>query len=150
MKLDSSASSSIYRGVFSKTFFALVLSLTTISAMQASAFAQQAQTASRPEAKPFTEEWVYRVQYGHKDEWWRIFKKYQIAILERQKQLRYVKEYTVWAPGLHTNEDVRWIIVWSSSAPRTMPRRASRRARLPSSFFLTRRFSNAKRTAAGS
>ena len=53
-------------------------------------------------------EWVYRVQYGHKDEWWRIFKKYQIAILERQKQLGYVKEYTIFAPSLHTSEDARW------------------------------------------
>jgi hypothetical protein len=43
-----------------------------------------------------------------KDEWWRIFKKYQIAILERQKQLGYVKEYTVFAPSLHTSEDSRW------------------------------------------
>ena len=48
------------------------------------------------------------LQYGHKDEWWRIFKKYQIAILERQKQLGYVKEYTVFAPSLHTSEDSRW------------------------------------------
>jgi hypothetical protein len=68
--------------------------------------------------KDFTEEWVYRVPYGHKDEWFRIFKKYQLAILERQKQLGYVKQYTVWAPGLHTSEDTRWdyrvIIVRSS------------------------------------
>jgi hypothetical protein len=58
--------------------------------------------------KPVIVEWVYRVQYGHKDEWWRIFKKYQIAILERQKQLGYVKEYTIFAPSLHTSEDSRW------------------------------------------
>lgn len=37
-----------------------------------------------------------------------IFKKYQIAILERQKQLGYVKEYTVFAPSLHTSKDSRW------------------------------------------
>jgi hypothetical protein len=61
-----------------------------------------------PAEKPVIVEWVYRVQYGHKDEWWRIFKKYQIAILERQKQLGYVKEYTVFAPSLHTSEDSRW------------------------------------------
>jgi hypothetical protein len=58
--------------------------------------------------KPVIVEWVYRVQYGHKDEWWRIFKKYQIAILDRQKQLGYVKDYTVFAPSLHTSEDSRW------------------------------------------
>jgi hypothetical protein len=69
---------------------------------------QQAEGASVPGKKPAMVEWVYRVQYGHKDEWWRIFKKYQIAILERQKQLGYVKEYTVFAPSLHTSEDSRW------------------------------------------
>ena len=70
--------------------------------------AGSASTVSAPPAKEFTEEWVYRVQYGHQDEWFRIFKKYQIAILERQKQLGYVKQYTIWAPGLHTTEDSRW------------------------------------------
>jgi hypothetical protein len=58
--------------------------------------------------KPVIVEWVYRIQYGHQDEWWSIFKKYQIAILERQKQLGYVKEFTVFAPSLHTSEDSRW------------------------------------------
>jgi hypothetical protein len=58
--------------------------------------------------KPVTEEWVYRVKYGYKDEWFRIFRKYQIAILERQKELGYVKDYTVYAPSLHTSEDARW------------------------------------------
>lgn len=69
--------------------------------------------------KPVIEEWVYRVQYGHQDEWWRIFKKYQIAILERQKQLGYVKEFTVYAPSLHTSEDARWdyrVIIVRASA----------------------------------
>ena len=66
------------------------------------------QAAVAPAEKPVIVEWVYCVQYGHKDEWWRIFKKYQIAILERQKQLGYVKEYTIFAPSLHTSEDARW------------------------------------------
>jgi len=70
--------------------------------------ADSASTASASPAKEFTEEWVYRVQYGHQDEWFRIFKKYQLPILERQKQLGYVKQYTVWAPGLHTTEESRW------------------------------------------
>jgi hypothetical protein len=90
--------------------------------------AQQGQTApsstaSDPARKDFTEEWVYRVQYGHKDEWFRLFKKYQVAILERQKQLGFVKQYTVWAPGLHTSEEFRWdyrvvIVRASYDAPR--------------------------------
>ena len=70
--------------------------------------AQQASASATPAVKPETEEWVYRVRYGFHDEWWRIFRKYQIAILERQKQLGYVKDFQVWAPGLHTSEDSRW------------------------------------------
>jgi hypothetical protein len=91
----------------------LTLGLALAGGMPEIALAQQTQavtgsTASGPARKDFTEEWVYRVQYGHKDEWFRIFKKYHVAILERQKQLGYVKEFMVWAPGLHTSEDSRW------------------------------------------
>jgi len=64
--------------------------------------------AAATSAKPETEEWVYRVRYGYEEEWWRIFRKYQIAILQRQKQLGYVKDFQVWQPGLHTSEDSRW------------------------------------------
>src|SRR5271163_4972060 len=83
---------------------------------------QQAEAVPPPAKKPVIVEWVYRVQYGHKDEWWHIFKKYQIAILDRQKQLGYVKEYTIFAPSLHTSEDSRWdyrviIVRTSQDAP---------------------------------
>ena len=81
--------------------------------------AAQAPATAAVHAKPVTEEWVYRVHYGHRDEWWTIFRKYQIAILERQKQLGYVTSYTVWSPGLHTSEDARWdyrIIIVRASA----------------------------------
>jgi len=73
------------------------------------AVAQQSPPASiEVVEKPETVEWVYRIRYGYHDEWFRIFRKYQLAILEKQKQLGYVKDYTVWAPGLHTSEDSRW------------------------------------------
>jgi hypothetical protein len=92
---------------------ASILTLAALFAITAFARARQAptgpgSTASDSVKKDFTEEWVYRVQYGHKDEWFRIFRKYQLAILERQKQLGFVKQYTVWAPGLHTSEESRW------------------------------------------
>lgn len=80
-------------------------------------FAQQ--TSAPAAAKPVTVEWVYRVKYGYKDEWWQLFKKNQLSLLERQKQLGYVKEYTVYAPSLHTSEDSRWdyrIIIVRASA----------------------------------
>jgi hypothetical protein len=88
--------------MFTLIFAAAFVGLST------SAMAQQANAISTPVAKPVIVEWVYRTKYGYKDEWFRIFKKYQIAILERQKQLGYVKEYTVYAPSLHTSEDSRW------------------------------------------
>ena len=58
--------------------------------------------------QPYQVEWVYKVKYGYEDEFWRIFKKYQIAILDREKQLGYVTSYKVVRPGLHTSEDFRW------------------------------------------
>ena len=96
-----------------KPLLLLVVGLAIAASNPTRAPAQQTQTvpsatASDPAKKDFTEEWVYRVQYGHKDEWWKIFKKYQIAILERQKQLGYVNDFTVWGPGLHTDESSRW------------------------------------------
>ncbi len=103
-----------------------VLALAMIALFSVSAVpytsAQQAGTAANVATKPIIVEWVYRTRYGYKDEWWRIFKKYQLAILERQKQLGYVREYTVYAPSLHTSEDSRWdyrviIIRTSQDAP---------------------------------
>jgi hypothetical protein len=68
------------------------------------AIAQNDDAASRP----YEVEWVYRIQYGHQAEWWTIFQKYQIAILDREKQLGYVTNYIVQRPGLHTDENSRW------------------------------------------
>jgi hypothetical protein len=100
--------------------FLPLLALATSATTPVVAATQQAEPAPLP-SKPVIVEWVYRVQYGHKDEWWRIFRKYQIAILDRQKQLGYVKEYTIFAPSLHTSEDSRWdyriVIVRASEDP---------------------------------
>ena len=72
-------------------------------------FAAQSQTAqAKAPARPYVVEWVYRVKYGYQAEWWKIFQTYQIAILDREKQLGYVTSYTVTRPGLHTSEDSRW------------------------------------------
>jgi hypothetical protein len=65
-----------------------------------------AQGAAQP--KPYQVEWVYRVRYGGQEEWWRLFQKYQIATLDREKQLGYVTSYSIVRPGLHTSEDSRW------------------------------------------
>jgi hypothetical protein len=107
--------------ICAEVLFLPVLILSTSGVTPVVAAMQQAQAVPPAAQKPVIVEWVYRIQYGHQDEWWRIFKKYQIAILERQKQLGYVKEYTVFAPSLHTSEDSRWdyrvIIVRASEDP---------------------------------
>ena len=58
--------------------------------------------------KPYLVEWVYKVKWGYADEFWQLFKKYQISTLNREKELGYVTSYTVYRPGLHTGEDTRW------------------------------------------
>jgi hypothetical protein len=88
--------------------FTLSILSSTVIATVPAVIAQQPSTAISGTPKPVIVEWVYRTKYGYKDEWWRIFKNYQLAILERQKQLGYVKEYTVYAPSLHTSEESRW------------------------------------------
>ena len=58
--------------------------------------------------KPYMVEWVYKVKWGYADEFWDLFKKYQIATLNREKELGYVTSYTVYRPGQHAGEDSRW------------------------------------------
>jgi hypothetical protein len=82
----------------------LVVALALISA---GAFGSQAY-AQQSADKPYMVEWVYRVKWGHADEFWQLFKKYQIATLNREKELGYVTSYVVYRPGLHTGEDTRW------------------------------------------
>ncbi len=84
---------------------ALILTLFAFSPARAQQAA--APTASAVE-KPYLVEWVYKVKWGYADEFWQLFKKYQIATLNREKELGYVTSYTVYRPGLHTGEDTRW------------------------------------------
>jgi hypothetical protein len=82
--------------------------------------AQAAKSSEGNADKPYVVEWVYKVKWGHADEYWQLFKKYQIAILNREKELGYVTSYTVYRPGLHTGEDTRWeftvLITYKSQA----------------------------------
>ena len=64
--------------------------------------------APKPGVKGYEVEWVYRVRYGHIDEWWDIFRKYQVALLDREQQLGYVISYRIYHPQLHTDENGRW------------------------------------------
>ncbi len=58
--------------------------------------------------RPYIVEWVYKVKWGHADEFFDLFKKYQLKILDREKELGDVLSYTIYRPGLHTSEDERW------------------------------------------
>jgi hypothetical protein len=58
--------------------------------------------------QPYIVEWVYKVKWGYQDEFWQIFQKYQIATLNKEKELGGVLKYEVFRPGLHTSEDHRW------------------------------------------
>jgi hypothetical protein len=93
-----------FRSIQSLTTFAAILTLLGMAAFTARG--QQSSTTTPDE--PFLEEWVYKVKWGHSEEFFEILKRYQLAILEKEKQLGYVTQYTVYAPGLHTSEDQRW------------------------------------------
>jgi hypothetical protein len=72
------------------------------------ALAQSASAAPAVPDKPYIVEWVYKVKYGYQDEFFDIFRKYQVPILDREKELGYVTNYTIYSPSLHTSEDARW------------------------------------------
>jgi hypothetical protein len=73
------------------------------------AFAQNASPRQGAEAAPPVVEWVYQVQWGYFDEWYAIFKKYQIAILDKEKEDGLVTKYIVQRGGGHQlGEDTRW------------------------------------------
>lgn len=85
----------------------LFLALCTLCFGGGVAHAQSSKQQSRA-AAPYIVEWVYRVKWGHQDEFWQIFQKYQIATLNKEKELGNVLRYEVFRPGLHTSEDQRW------------------------------------------
>jgi hypothetical protein len=74
----------------------------------ASAADPSPKAAAQAPLPPYLVEWVYRVKWGESDEFWRLFRKYQIPLLDKEKELGRVLSYTVYHPGLHTSEDQRW------------------------------------------
>ncbi|MGD0774450.1 MAG: hypothetical protein ABSC05_16675 [Candidatus Solibacter sp.] len=64
--------------------------------------------ATRADA-PYIVEWVYATKWGYFDEWYAIFKKYQIAILDKEKEQGLVTKYIVQRGGSHSlGEESRW------------------------------------------
>ena len=88
----------------------VVVAVVTAFACASQARSQQGAVGSAASSgdKPYMVEWVYKVKWGGADEFWQIFKKYQIATLNREKELGYVTSYAVYRPGHHMGEDSRW------------------------------------------
>lgn len=63
---------------------------------------------AKPGVNGYEVEWVYRVRYGFIDEWWDIYRKYQVPTLDRMQQLGYILSYRIYHPQLHTDEAARW------------------------------------------
>jgi hypothetical protein len=64
--------------------------------------------APKPGVAGYEVEWVYRVRYGFIDEWWELFRKYEVPVLERGKQLGHVIDFRIYHPTQHTDEAARW------------------------------------------
>src|ERR1700678_2192702 len=79
--------------------------LSLLLAISTAPFQANSQPATN---QPYIVEWVYTVKWGYQDEFWQIFQKYQIATLNKEKELGGVLKYEVFRPGLHTSEDHRW------------------------------------------
>ena len=69
-------------------------------------------------SKATKSEWVYRVKYGFIDEWWDLFRKYQIPILDRAKAKGYILDYRVFHPQLHGTR--RGGALWADPRSRTL------------------------------
>jgi hypothetical protein len=111
----------------SKRMFASLAFLAAMAGLGAvrPAFAQDAPAQPAAEAPPIVE-WVYTTQWGYFDDWYAIFKKYQIAILDEDKKEGLVTKYIVQRGGGHVGESERWdlrvLIYYKDAAARTKAR----------------------------
>jgi hypothetical protein len=90
------------------------------------AFAQDSPSQLLAAEAPPIVEWVYTTQWGYFDDWYAIFKKYQIAILDEEKKEGLVTKYIVQRGGGHVGESERWdlrvLIYYKDAAARTKAR----------------------------
>ncbi len=71
------------------------------------ASAQNAPPRQGAEAPPIVE-WVYQAKWGYFDDFYTLFKKYQIPILDEEKKEGLVTRYIVQRGGGHVGESERW------------------------------------------
>lgn len=81
---------------------------TALAALLALSAPAMASAQSLVPTRTYTEEWVYKIQYGHQEEWWNIFQKYQIGELDELKRSGDVLSYSVVRANLHTDNAARW------------------------------------------
>lgn len=92
--------------------------LLMLSLAAASAAAAQAPPAGA--STPFVVEYYYTANWGHADEFIRLFKKNHYPVLKRRMDLGDILEITAAAPRFHGTEEGRWdyrvTIVWKNAA----------------------------------
>lgn len=84
--------------------FIVLIAMILLSAWPGASPAQ----APKPGVTGYQVEWMYRVRYGHIDEWWDLFRQIEIPILDRAKELGHVLEYKIFRPTQHMDEAARW------------------------------------------
>jgi hypothetical protein len=101
-------SDSLVARVFARSIISIGAVLIGAATLHAAAASGNAPKANPDALTPYQVEWVYRVRWGHDEEFWKIFKETQIPVLDKEKELGYVLSYQVYKPGLHTSEELRW------------------------------------------
>jgi hypothetical protein len=80
-----------------------------------------AQSASPKESadKPYAIDYYYKVQWGHQDEFLRLFKKNHFPVLKKEIEAGRIMRVEMTAPENHMTEDARWdfrvTIVWKNA-----------------------------------
>ncbi|MCX6122378.1 MAG: hypothetical protein NTX44_12280 [Ignavibacteriales bacterium] len=68
--------------------------------------------------KPYVVEYYYKTQWGHAEEFIRLFKKNHYPILKKQVELGRLLQISAARPRLHATEDGRWdyrvTLVWKN------------------------------------
>lgn len=83
--------------------FALLLVL-----LAATSRVGMAQTVSGEQGKPFVVEYYYKVQWGHADEFLRLFQKNHYPVLKKQVEMGRMLKIRMDQPRYHATEDGRW------------------------------------------
>ncbi|MCU0650014.1 MAG: hypothetical protein MUF00_18630 [Gemmatimonadaceae bacterium] len=70
-------------------------------------------------AKPFTVEYLYKIRWGHQEEWMALYKRNHYPILVRQQQMGRIVRMSAVMPMNHAGEadrwDLRFTITWKDA-----------------------------------